>query len=128
MRYWTAAGLIPDAASAIPGNHLGDNAAALWNVWWFTYAVEHGSNVFRTAMLFAPFGTQLSLHTHATTHSLLAFPVAAWSSVAAGHNAALVLGLALNGFCTFLLARRVLAATAPSTASASSRGSGPRKR
>lgn len=103
-------------SSLIPGLHLGDNVAALWNTWWFAYAVDHGLPVYRTGMLFAPVGTQLSLHTHTTAHSLLGWPLAAGGATVAGHNVALAVGLVLNGFCSWLLAARLTGAPVASLA------------
>jgi hypothetical protein len=105
---WTLSGLAGHAGEAIPGTHLADNAAALWNVWWFAYAIEHGAAIYRTPMLLAPYGTQLSLHTHATTHSLLAWPWLGALGIVAAHNVAIACGLALNGVVTAILARTVL--------------------
>jgi hypothetical protein len=67
-------------------------------------------------MLFAPFGTQLSLHTHATTHSFLAWPWTAITTVAASHNLTITAGLVMNGVCAFLLAFRATGRLLPSTA------------
>ena len=102
--------------AVVPGSHLGDNVASLWNTWWFAWAIERGEPVYRTTMLFAPAGTQLSLHTHATTHSVLAWPLAATGRLLAGHNLAVALGLVLNGLCTGLLAFRFTRALLPSLA------------
>jgi hypothetical protein len=106
---WTMARLAGQGETAIPGSHAADNVAGLWNVWWFTYAVDHGAEIFRTPMLFAPYGTQLSLHTHATMHSLLAWPWIPMIGIIASHNVAITCGLALNGIVTYLLSRAFLA-------------------
>lgn len=106
---WTMARLGGQGDTAIPGSHAGDNVAGLWNVWWFTYAVDHGAEIYRTPMLLAPYGTQLSLHTHATMHSLLAWPWIRMIGIVASHNVAITCGLALNGIVTYLLSRAVLA-------------------
>ena len=102
------------AAVGAPAAALGDNATAVWNVWWFQHALEQSKPLYRTSMLFAPFGTQLSLHTHATTHSLISWPMAALTSLVAGHNLAIIAGLALNGITTWLLAFRVTRRLLPS--------------
>ena len=111
---WMMASVAGAPGGALPGTHLGDNATGLWNVWWFTRAVEEGQSLFRTDRLFAPFGTQLSLHTHATTHSALAWSLIPFSSIVAAHNLAIFLGLALNGFCAWLLACRLTGRMLPS--------------
>jgi hypothetical protein len=105
---WTMWRLAGRAVEAIPGDHAGDNVAALWNVWWFGYALDHSLAIYRTPMLFAPYGTQLSLHTHATMHSVIAWPFVQVLGVVGGHNAAITCGLVLNGFVTFALTRALL--------------------
>lgn len=107
LAVWTMAPVLADLDGAIPGAHLGDNATGLWNVWWFARALEEGQPLYRTNDLFAPFGTQLSLHTHATTHSVMAWPLTSLTSLVAGHDLAILAGLALNGICTALLAYRL---------------------
>jgi hypothetical protein len=113
---WTARLLLNDIGRAIPGTHLGDNAAALWNVWWFAKALASGEPIFRTPMLFAPFGTQLSLHTHASTHSALAWMLTPFTSLVVSHNVVIICGLALNGICAFALARRLTSVAAAKAA------------
>jgi hypothetical protein len=105
---WTLSRLAGEMHQAIPGDHAGDNVASLWNVWWFTYALDHGREIYRTPMLFAPYGVQLSLHTHATIHSLIAWPWTGLLGSVGSHNLAIACGLVLNGFVTFLLARAAL--------------------
>lgn len=97
----------------VPGNGPGDNLASLWSTWAFARAAAAGGEVFRTDLLFAPYGTQLSLHTHAVTHSVLAWP---WTgrSVAFAHNVAILVGLTLNGYLTFVLAHRLTGMVLPS--------------
>lgn len=111
---WTMAPVLANPGGTIPGAHLGDNATGLWNVWWFMQAVEEGRSPYHTDRLFAPFGTQLSLHTHATTHSVLAWPLTWVTSLVAAHNLAILTGLALNGICIWLLARRLTQRMLPS--------------
>lgn len=99
--------------TVIPGAGPGDNVAFLWSTWVFARAVSSDAALFRTDLLFAPFGTQLSLHTHATTHAALAWPWLAVTSVAAAHNIAILIGLVLNGYVTFLLAHRLAGGVLP---------------
>jgi hypothetical protein len=105
--------LVLDLDAVVPGTGAGDNVASLWNTWWFGQAMAGGASLFRTDLLFAPFGSQLSLHTHATTHSLLAWPWMAVTSVTSAHNLAILAGLALNGYVTFLLAYRLAGTVLP---------------
>jgi hypothetical protein len=107
LAIWPMLRVAAAAASLIPGAAAGDNVTALWNTWWFAYALDHARPVYWTPMLFAPVGTQLSLHTHATTHSVLAWPFAATGAVVGGHNLAMLIGLTLNGFAAWLLALRL---------------------
>ena len=92
--------------SAVPGGDPGDNFAALWNVWWFVEGTQVTGWPYWTPLLFAPVGTQLALHTHATTHSLLAWVWTPFTSLPAAHNLTLTLGLALNGLLAYVLALR----------------------
>lgn len=46
-----------------------------WNLWWTAEALTTGQNPWATNLLFAPEGTDLSLHTHAVTSGILAFPL-----------------------------------------------------
>src|SRR4029077_2501394 len=45
--------------------HPGDNLDLLWNTWWMRQAIESSHlDFFTTDRLFAPFGIDLTLHTH----------------------------------------------------------------
>lgn len=114
LAMWTMSLVLADISGAIPGTHIGDNATGLWNVWWFIHAFGVEGPIYRTEMLFAPSGTQLSLHTHATTHSFLAWPLTAVWSVTAAHNLAILAGLTLNGICAWRLALRCTGQALPS--------------
>ena len=113
---WTMARCLGAEAAVIPGLHLGDNVTGLWNTWWFVQAPGGGIADYRTDMLFAPWGTQLSLHTHATTHALLAWPFARITSIGTAHNVALFAGVALNALCAGLLCFRLTGALGASAA------------
>ncbi len=102
--------------SAVPGRDPGDNVAALWNVWWFVDGTRITGWPYWTPLLFAPEGTQLALHTHATTHSLLAWMWTPFTSLVAAHNIALTIGLALNGVCAYGLALRLTRRVVPALA------------
>lgn len=104
---WMMHRVLEAPGATIPGLHSGDNVAALWNTWWFAHAAGRAQPVYWTGMLFAPAGTQLSLHTHATTHSVLAWPLAAAGATIAAHNLAILAGLTLNGLAVWLLAYRL---------------------
>lgn len=112
---WVMWPLLP-STTAVPGAGDGDNLAALWNAWWFAEGRPHAGWPFWTPLLFAPFGTQLSLHTHATTHSFLAWLWTTVSPLTGAHNLAIAAGLGLNGACTFLLAFRLTGRVLPAIA------------
>ena len=46
------------------GAGFSDNANFLWNFWWMREALGSSERFFSTPYLFAPFGTDLTLHTH----------------------------------------------------------------
>ena len=104
---WMMHEVLQEPGGSIPGLHPGDNVASLWNTWWFAHAASRAQPVYSTGMLFAPAGTQLSLHTHATTHSVLAWPLASAGATIAAHNLAILAGLTLNGLAVWLLAFRL---------------------
>lgn len=104
---WMMHRVLEAPGASIPGLHPGDDVAALWNTWWFAHAASRAQPVYWTGLLFAPAGTQLSLHTHATTHSVLAWPLAAAGATIAAHNLAILAGLTLNGLAAWLLAFRL---------------------
>ena len=103
---WVMWPVLMTGGSAVPGLHGGDNLAALWNVWWFIERQDVTGWPYWTPMLFAPVGTQLSLHTHATTHSVIAWIFSSFTPIVSAHNLALTLGFMLNGVVTFALALR----------------------
>ena len=52
-------------ATNLPGAAPGDNVAFAWNFWWMRQALTTtGVTFFHTDRLFAPFGIDLTLHTH----------------------------------------------------------------
>ena len=104
--FWAMWPVLLARHSAVPGLDPGDNLATLWNVWWFIEGAHMPGWPYWTPLLFAPVGTQLALHTHATTHSLLAWAGATFTSLNAAHNIALTLGLVLNGLVVYALALR----------------------
>ena len=59
---------------------------------------------FHTDRLFAPFGTDLTLHTHTALPSWIAATVLAPLSIVAAQNLVILASLALNGFAAHLLA------------------------
>jgi hypothetical protein len=90
--------------SALPGEGVGDNAAFLWNFWWMREALRGGAGFFRTDHLFAPFGLDLTLHTHTALPALFGATVLRPLTTVAAQNVTIILSLALNGFAAYLLA------------------------
>ncbi len=91
-------------ASHLPGEP-GDNFAFLWNVWWMREALGSSAvGFFQTDRLFAPFGIDLTLHTHTALSSWLAGSVLAKADTLLAQNVVILGSLALNGFAMYLLA------------------------
>ena len=68
--------LVTRISTHLPGDGLGDNAAFLWNFWWMRHALStagaHGfQTFFQTDHIFAPFGADLTLHTHTALPAFL---------------------------------------------------------
>lgn len=112
LAIWSAFPLAWQIDAAIPGIGAGDNVSYLWNAWWFQYAWDHKLSYFHTPMLFAPFGTQLVLHTHTMLQSAMTASLLRFASIVAAHNIVIIAGLAANGLSMYALAfysvRRVL--------------------
>ena len=91
-------------AAAIPGAGAGDSFVYVWNLWWTKRSVLAGVTPFWSPMLFAPFGVNLTLH----THTLLATVPASlfFRDVIAGTNAIICAHLFLNFLTTYALAWR----------------------
>jgi hypothetical protein len=83
---------------------VGDNVSFLWNVWWMRRVLDTpGLSFFQSDRLFAPYGFDLTLHTHAALPSLASAAIAGYGLIAA-ENIVLLISLALNGWLTYLLA------------------------
>jgi hypothetical protein len=96
--------LVANLSSSLPGE-AGDNLNFLWNTWWMRQAVgDAGRDFFSSDRLFAPFGFDLTLHTHTALQSWVASTMLASLPVVAAHNVAILGSLALNGFAAYLLA------------------------
>ena len=91
----------------LPGPAIGDNAIFLWDFWWMRQALASHANVFHTPYLFAPVGANLTLHTHTALPAFVGATLLRPLSPVAALNAVTLAGLALNGFCAYLLAWRV---------------------
>lgn len=92
----------------LPGPGAGDNVLFLWNFWWMRKALASGSSFFFTPYQMAPVGADLTLHTHTALPAFLGATLFGALPIAAALNVTTLLSLALNGFCAYLLAWRVV--------------------
>ncbi len=100
---WTAP-LVARLATDLPG-HAGDNLDFLWNTWWMRQALAAADQqFFVTDRLFAPFGFDLTLHTHTALPSWLAATALASLPTITAHNVMLIATVALNAFLAYCLA------------------------
>src|SRR5262249_30680351 len=77
----------------------------LWNTWWMRQALASPAiDFFRTTRLFAPFGADLTLHTHTAFPSWVAATAFGALPVVTAHNVVILLTIAANGFAAYLLA------------------------
>ena len=104
---WPLFHLLGQAAVAVPGGGAGDNLTFLWNSWWMYRAVHGGGSFFFSPMLFAPFGVDLTLHTHTALPSLVAAAFASPDSLVLRTNLVIALHLFLNFGCAFALGWKV---------------------
>jgi hypothetical protein len=91
-------------SSHLPGAALGDNAVFLWNFWWMRTALASRADFFHTAYLFAPAGTDLTLHTHTALPAFVGATVLGSMPLIMALNITTLASLALNGVCTYALA------------------------
>ena len=70
-------------------------------------ALGSGERFFSTPYLFAPYGTDLTLHTHTALNAFAGATMFGGLSPLAALNITILLSLFLNGFCAYLLAWRI---------------------
>ncbi len=99
--------LVLDLDASIPGGGAGDNVVFLWSFWWARVALAGPAALLHSQHLFFPFGAELALHTHAFFGALVGATVLAPFSIVTAHNIVVIGSIALNGWCTYLLAHRV---------------------
>jgi hypothetical protein len=73
---------------------------------WFPFAMTHGINPLLDTYVNVPQGANLMWNTSVPAAALALWPVTALFGVIASYNLALVVALALDGWCTFLWLRR----------------------
>ncbi|MEM8860458.1 MAG: hypothetical protein AAGD96_19215, partial [Chloroflexota bacterium] len=94
----------PSLNSHLIGNNI-DSWIFFWNDWWFRTSVAEGSNLFFTPYLFAPAGTDLTLHSSSFVTSALAYLFESFTGPVAAYNLALLSGLWIGALGMFLLAQ-----------------------
>ena len=95
------------ARTHLAGGGFSDNANFLWNFWWMREALGSGERFFSTPYLFAPYGTDLTLHTHTALNSFAGATLFGGVSPVAALNITILLSLFLNGFCAYVLAWQI---------------------
>jgi hypothetical protein len=93
--------------SHLPGAGFSDNANFLWNFWWMREALGSGERFFFTPYLFAPFGADLTLHTHTALNAFAGATLLERVSPLTAMNVTILASLFLNAFCAYLLAWRI---------------------
>jgi hypothetical protein len=100
--------LVLHLSTHLPGTGIGDNAVFLWDFWWMRAARASGASFFHTSHLLAPAGADLTLHTHTALPAYVGATVLGGLSATTALNVTTLASLALNGFCTYLLAWRAI--------------------
>jgi hypothetical protein len=94
----------------LPGSPTGDTGVYVWNVWVFRHElIRHGQFPLWTDHIFSlTNGTDLTAHNYTVAADLLALPLISWLGVVGAFNLVYLLLVALSGYATFLLARKVI--------------------
>jgi len=95
------------AGTHLAGAGFSDNANFLWNFWWMREALGSGERFFSTPYLFAPFGSDLTLHTHTALNAFAGATLLEGLPPLTAMNVTILGSLFLNAFCAYLLAHRV---------------------
>jgi hypothetical protein len=102
-------------ATHVAGGGHSDNVNFLWNFWWMREALGSDERFFFTPYLFAPHGTDLTLHTHTALSAFAGATALGWLTPLAALNVTIVASLVLNAVCAYLLAWRITGDRAAST-------------
>ena len=100
--------LILHLSTHLPGPDIGDNLLSLWNFWSMRTAMANGTNFFYSNYQFAPVGIDLTLYTHTALPALAGATVLGGLPLVTALNVWILTALALNGFCAYLLALRLV--------------------
>src|SRR5262249_24710920 len=101
--------LIFNAQTAFPGRSgETDVHRFLWNNWWIEQAlwVRHVSPL-HTGMIFAPFGTDLRLHTLGLLYGVFSSPLLPWLGTVGVLSLQLLVTPVLNGLFAFALVTKL---------------------
>lgn len=98
--------LVANLTTHIPGPSAGDNVTFLWNFWWMRTAIEQRTDFLVTPFICAPWGVNLTLHTHTALPAFIGATLGRGLSIVAALNLLLLAGIALNGACAYWLAWR----------------------
>jgi hypothetical protein len=91
----------------VPGSEAGDNLTFVWNTWWMRRALSSLLWPFWTSWLFAPWGVDLTLHSHTALPSAVAGLLSRGGSIVAATNAVIALHLFLNCTAAYALSLRM---------------------
>lgn len=93
-----------------------DAYIGVWNLWWTRVALDQWRNPYETAMIFAPNGTSLALHSYSFLYALVSVPIQWLLRVVTGtalspqeqlfvvYNLVLIVSFTLAGYFTYRLA------------------------
>jgi hypothetical protein len=93
---WWLAPVLARSALVVPADAPGDAISFVWNAWWMRHALSSGQSLLWTSWLFAPWGVDLTLHTHALLPSVLAAVLSRGGSIVSATNFVVALHLFLN--------------------------------
>lgn len=99
--------LVRRLSTHLPGGDYGDNVTFLWNFWWMRQALAGSLEFFWTGMLFAPVGTDLTLHTHSALPAFIGATALRPFSPLEALNVTILASVFLAGFWTYVLASRL---------------------
>jgi hypothetical protein len=99
--------LVGHLSTHLPGSAAGDNVTFLWNFWWMRAALGSSAPFFHTTHLFAPVGTDLTLHTHTALPAFAGATLFGSLPVITALNVTILASVFLNGFCAYLLGWRI---------------------
>ena len=91
----------------VPGSGYSDNVNFLWNFWWMREALTSTGQFFATPYLFAPFGVDLTLHTHTALTAFVGATALQGTTPLTALNLMILASLILNAVCAYALAWRI---------------------